>query len=178
MRFTKTPIEGAFLIDPDKKSDQRGWFARMWEEPVWRKMGLKAKITDVNLSINPKAGTLRGLHRQESPHEEAKVVTCIRGEIFDVFIDVRRQSPSFKRWFGVRLRAADHQLAYIPPGCAHGYLTLVDNCEALYLSSHAYSAESEQGIRYNDPAFSIIWPVPVKVISEKDNNWPDFKGGK
>jgi dTDP-4-dehydrorhamnose 3,5-epimerase len=165
MKFIKTSISDVYLIDPAKKTDNRGWFSRLWDQPV----------VNVDLSVNTKKGTLRGMHWQARPDGEIKVVTCIKGEIFDVVLDLRPSSKSYQQWLGVKLNALSHRLIYIPKGCAHGFITLTDNTEVMYFMAQPHRPESGRGLRYDDPALAIKWPIPVKVISTKDKNWPNFK---
>jgi len=127
-----------------------------------------------NLAFSKRRGTLRGLHYQIAPYEEAKLMRCIRGAIYDVIIDLRPESPTYKRWLGVELTADNHKMLYVPKGFAHGYQTLIDNTETFYQASQFYSPESERGLRYDDPALAIEWPIDVQVISDKDRSWPDY----
>lgn len=174
MKFTETDIAGVYVIELDVKEDERGFFARTWDEEEFKRRGLFSRIVHANISGNPHKGTLRGLHYQTKPHEEAKVVRCSRGAIFDVAVDLRPDSPSFKKWGSIELTERNGRMFYIPEGCAHGFQTVEDNVEVSYLMSDAYHAEAARGVRYNDPAFGISWPLPVSVISEKDKSYPDF----
>ncbi len=175
MRFTAAPIEGAYVIELEPKADERGFFARAWCRQELESQGLVGDVAQCNISFNQSRGTLRGLHYQLAPHEEVKFVRCTAGAIFDVMVDLRRGSPTFKRWFGVELTAENRKMAYVPKGCAHGYQTLAESTEVFYLTSASYSPEAERGIRWNDPAFRISWPLSVSVISKRDQSHPDFQ---
>lgn len=174
MNFKETALPGVFLIDIKPIEDSRGFFARSWCQEEFTAQGLEPVICQVNMSFNPHAGTLRGLHYQREPHAEAKTVRCVRGAIFDVAVDMRESSPTYRQWVGHELSANNRSSLYIPKGFAHGYLTLAPDTELLYSASAFYAADSEVGIRYNDPALAIDWPAPVQVISEKDEGWPDL----
>ncbi len=174
MKFTNTAIAGAYLIELDTIEDERGFFARLWDEEEFKQRGLFSRIVHANISGNPRAGTLRGLHYQIAPHEEAKIVRCARGSIFDVALDLRPASPTFKKWASARLAADKPYMFYIPEGCAHGFQTLENNSDVFYFMSDAYYPECARGVRFDDPAFGIAWPLPVSVISEKDRSYPDF----
>jgi dTDP-4-dehydrorhamnose 3,5-epimerase len=176
MTFTETKLKGAFLIDLKRLEDQRGFFARVWCQEDFNKHGLNPRIAQVNLSFNKKKGTLRGMHFQHAPHQECKLVRCSRGAIYDVIIDLRPSSPTYKQWVGVELRADTYRMLFVPEDFAHGYQSLEDDTEVLYQVSQCYAPQSEGGMRYNDPAFGIQWPLQVTVISEKDKAWPDFNG--
>ena len=174
MNFRPTPIKDAYLIEPEKKTDERGFFARIWCSDEMGKYGISSLIKQSNISFNPKKGTLRGLHYQKEPFQECKWVRCTQGAIFDVIIDLRKNSPSFMKWFGSELTAENHHMIYVPEGCAHGFITLLDNTEINYLVSEKYTPSAEGLVRWNDPAFKIEWPMMPTVISDKDNNIPDF----
>lgn len=176
MIFIETDIQGAYLIDLEKREDQRGFFARTWAQEEFEQHGLVARVVQANLSFNHTRGTLRGMHFQSAPYAEAKLVRCVRGSLFDVIIDLRADSPTYKRWIGIELTAENRRALFVPEGFAHGFQTLTDNCEAIYQVSQFYTPGAEGGVRYNDPAFNIQWPLPVSVISEKDRSWPDFAG--
>lgn len=176
MTFTETAICGAYVIELEAKEDERGFFARTWDEQEFQKRGLFARIIHTNISGNPRAGTLRGLHYQIAPHEEAKIVRCSRGAIFDVALDLRPESPSFKKWISIELTEHNRRMFYIPEGCAHGFQTLEDNSDVSYFMSDAYHPECARGVRWNDPAFAIEWPkMDNRIISEKDRSYPDWK---
>jgi dTDP-4-dehydrorhamnose 3,5-epimerase len=174
MRFTPTTLEDAVLIDLEKRADPRGWFARTFCEAEFAAAGLKTRFVQHNASQNPAAGTLRGMHFQNPPHAEVKVVRCTRGAIFDAIIDLRPDSPTYKRWEGFALTAENGRMLYVPEGFAHGYLTLADDSEVAYLVSYPYTPGAEGGLRYDDPAFAIAWPREAAVISDKDAAWPAF----
>ncbi len=176
MKFIAAPIAGAYLMELEPKSDERGFFARAWCRHELESKGLAGDLAQCNISFNHARGTVRGLHYQLAPHEETKFVRCTAGAIFDVMVDLRRDSPTFKHWFGIELTAENRQMVYVPKGCAHGYQTLADGTEVLYLTSGFYSPEAERGIRWNDPAFRIAWPLAVSVISKRDQSHPDFQG--
>ena len=175
MIFTPTELNGAFLIDLERREDNRGFFARAWCAHELGEHGLNARLVQANLSFNDHKGTLRGMHFQNDPAAEAKVIRCTRGSIYDVIIDLRPDSPTFKRWIGAELTADNRRAFYVPEGFAHGYQTLEPNTETYYLVSEYYTPEAEGGVRWNDPAFGIEWPDPANpILSEKDANWPDF----
>lgn len=177
MIFTETEIPGAFLVDLELRRDDRGFFARAWDVDEFAAHGLATGIAQCNVSFNRLAGTLRGLHFQRTPHEEAKVVRCTRGAIYDVIVDLRPDSPAFKRWIAVELSEENGAALYVPEGCAHGYQTLADATETFYLVSKPYAPASEGGVRWDDPAFGIEWPhADRRIMSEKDASWPDFGG--
>jgi dTDP-4-dehydrorhamnose 3,5-epimerase len=175
MKFTESDIPGAWLIEPEPIRDNRGAFARIFCEKEFAARELAIRYPQHSVSHNVTRGTLRGLHYQEAPFAETKVVSCIRGAIFDVCVDLRPQSPTFRQWRGFELSAQNRNLFYIPAGCAHGFQTLTDDAEVHYLISEFYTPEASRGVRYDDPAFAINWPLPVSVISDKDCGWPDFK---
>jgi len=175
MIFTKTHLEGAFLINIKKLEDYRGFFARAWCEKEFEEHGLNSKLCQANFSFNKKKGTLRGLHFQVPPHQECKLMRCIRGSTYNAIIDLRPDSPTFKQWLGVELSADNHRMLYVPEGFANGYQTLEDDTEALYSTSQFYSPGAEKCVRWNDPTFGIDWPIKDNVVvSEKDSNTPDF----
>jgi dTDP-4-dehydrorhamnose 3,5-epimerase len=174
MIFAETKLPGAFIIELEKREDERGFFARAWCKKEFEAHGLNSDWVQANLAFSKRRGTLRGLHYQIAPYEEAKLMRCIRGAIYDVIIDLRPESPTYKRWLGVELTADNHKMLYVPEGFAHGYQTLMDNTETFYQASQFYSPESERGLRYDDPAFAIEWPIDVQVISDKDKSWSDY----
>lgn len=174
MIFKETKLKGAYSIDLEKREDDRGFFARIWCRDEFSKHGLNTKLVQGNMSYTAKKGTLRGLHYQVSPFQETKVIRCTRGALFDVIIDMRSNSPTFKQWIGVELSASNYRMLYVPEGFAHGFVTLQDDTEATYLVTEFYNKESERGIRYNDPSINIQWPIAIEHISEKDNSWPDL----
>jgi dTDP-4-dehydrorhamnose 3,5-epimerase len=175
MRFTETPLSGAYVIDLETIEDDRGFFARAWCQREFEAQGLNARLVQCNLSFNRARGTLRGLHYQVEPHREVKLVRCIRGAIFDAIVDLRPGSPTYRRWFGVELTAENHQMLYVPEGFAHGYLTLSDTSEIFYQVSEFYASGSERGLRWDDPAFAIEWPIPIAVVSPRDQQHPPFR---
>lgn len=175
MRFTETVLKGAFLIQLEPKQDSRGFFARTFCQREFAEHGLDAQVAQCNVSFNPRKGTLRGMHYQAKPYEEAKVVRCTMGRIYDVIIDLRRESPTFKKSFGVELTAQDRNMLYVPRGFGHGFQTLENDAEIFYQISEFYSPDHERGVRWNDPAFGIEWPPDERIISERDQNYPDFR---
>ncbi len=177
MIFREAKLAGAFLIDLEKREDERGFFARAWCEKEFAEHGLATRLVQCNLSYNARAGTLRGMHYQVAPHEETKLVRCFRGAIFDVIIDLRRDSKTYKQWVGVELSEDNGRALYVPEGFAHGYQTLTPDAETFYQVSEFYAPEAERGVRWNDPAFDINWPeTPERVISQKDSAFPDYEG--
>jgi dTDP-4-dehydrorhamnose 3,5-epimerase len=176
MLFTATELQGAYIIDLDRREDNRGFFARTWAADELESRGLVSRVVQANLSYNHTKGTLRGMHFQHSPYAETKLVRCVRGAILDVIIDLRPDSPSYKRWIGAELTADNRRTLYVPEGFAHGFQTLVDDVEVMYQVSQVYTPSAEGGVRYNDPAFGIDWPLPPTEMSPKDCRWPDFVG--
>jgi dTDP-4-dehydrorhamnose 3,5-epimerase len=174
MRFERTTVPGAWVVEPKVHADERGLFARTWDTDVFAQRGLNPKLVQCSTSWNSVAGTLRGLHYQTTPHEEAKLVRCTAGAIFDVVVDLRPMSPAFCRWFGLTLSADNRLALYIPEGCAHGFLTLADGAEVLYQMSEFHVPAVARGARWDDPAFGIDWPADVLVMNERDRQYPDF----
>lgn len=174
MIFQETNLKNAYLIELQRREDERGFFARTWCQQEFEEHGLNPRLVQCNLSFNKKKGTLRGMHYQAAPYEEAKLVHCTCGAIYDIIVDLRPDSATFKHYFGVTLSAAAHNMLYIPEGFAHGFLTLEDNTEVFYQMSEFYAPDYARGFRWNDPAFNIEWPAPVQVISERDATYPDF----
>jgi len=175
MKFNKTAILGAYIIELEKIGDERGFFARAWCQKEFREHDLVTQFVQCNLSFNKRGNTLRGMHYQSAPLEEVKLVRCTRGAIFDVIIDLRPESSTYLKWIGVELTSDNYNMLYIPEGFAHGYLTLTEEAEVFYQVSQFYSPGHERGVRWNDPVFKIDWPIDGDVvISEKDNNWPNF----
>jgi dTDP-4-dehydrorhamnose 3,5-epimerase len=172
--FKPTDLPGAFLIEPERHADVRGYFARTYCEKEFTDQGLDPHVSQCSVSFNHRKGTLRGMHYQLAPFEEVKVVRCNRGSIYDVIIDLRSDSPSYKKWFAAQLDEENGKMLYIPKGFAHGFLTLADNTEVFYQMSQVFSAEHARGVRWNDPSFSIHWPAPVGIILDRDRNYPDF----
>jgi dTDP-4-dehydrorhamnose 3,5-epimerase len=173
--FTATPIACAYIIDIDRKYDERGFFARSWCQQEFEEHGLNPRMVQCNVSLNTHRGTLRGMHYQSAPHSEAKLVRCTRGSLYDVVVDLRPESASFRQAFGVVLSSNNQRALYIPERCAHGFLTLEDNTEVLYQMSAFYAPDAARGFRWNDPGFTIDWPDQVRVISERDHSYPDFE---
>ncbi len=174
MKFIPTPLTGAFVIELEERGDERGFFARAFCIKEFESNGLNQSIVQINNSLSKDTGTLRGMHYQLAPKSEDKIVRCIKGRLFDVIIDIRSESKTFKNWFGVELSAENRLSLYVPKGFAHGFITLEENTEAFYLVTEFYSPIHERGIRYNDPEFNIKWPIEPKIISDKDLNHPDF----
>lgn len=174
MVFQETILKGAYVIDLERREDPRGYFARAFCQREFEEVGLAPVMVQTNVSYNKKRGTLRGMHYQSAPHEEAKLVRCTRGSIYDVIVDVRPQSETFRRWVGVELTPETGRMLYVPEGFAHGFITLEDDTEVTYQVSAFYAPGYERGLRYDDPAIGIEWPVGVEVVSEKDGTWPDF----
>ncbi len=175
MLFRETPLAGAYVVEAEPMEDERGFFARMWCEREFRERGLCDRFVQCNLSYNRRRGTLRGMHYQADPHGEIKLVRCVRGSIHDVIVDLRPDSPTFTSYFAVRLSARPLRMLYIPEGLAHGFLTLEDDTEVFYQMSEFYHPESARGVRWNDPAFGVVWPEEVRVISDRDRSYPDFR---
>ncbi len=194
MIFTETKLKGAYIIELDAINDERGFFARSFCKKEFEKHGLNHNIVQCNISYNKKKGTVRGMHYQTAPHQEAKIVSCTKGSIFDVIIDLRPDSPTYCQWFAIELTApcsplpahssetahsspltANYKMLYIPEGFAHGFQTLEDETVVYYQMSEFYHPECARGVRFNDPAFGIEWPLTINAISEKDMRYPDFK---
>jgi len=174
MIFKKTKLDGAFLIEPQWLEDERGFFARSWCRKEFEQQGLNPRLVQCNISFNYKRGTLRGMHYQVTPFEEAKLVRCTRGKIHDVIVDIRSSSSTFGQYISELLSAENRLMLYIPEGFAHGFLTLEDDTEVFYQMSEFYAPDHARGFRWNDPQFKIDWPSDMKVISDRDRNYPDF----
>jgi dTDP-4-dehydrorhamnose 3,5-epimerase len=174
MYFHETRLPGAYLIEIERLEDERGFFARTWCQREFEAHGLNPCLVQCNVSYNKRAGTLRGMHYQAAPLAEAKLVRCTRGAIYDVIVDLRRDSPAFKQHLAVTLTPEARNMLYIPEGFAHGFLTLADDTEVFYQMSEFYAPDYARGVRWNDPAIAIQWPAPVQVISDRDANYPDF----
>ena len=172
MRFTALPIAGASLVEPEPIRDERGYFARVWSQEEFARQGLDTRAAQANIGVSDRRGTLRGLHYQVAPDLEAKLVRCLRGAVWDVMVDLRPDSPTFRQWHGVELAGGDGRSVYVPPLCAHGYITLEDDTELWYQASAPYAAASARGVRFNDPSLGIQWPCAVQVISDRDRAWP------
>lgn len=176
MIFNETKLPGAFIVEPQRLEDERGFFARTWCQREAEAVGLDPKWVQFNVSFNKEKGTLRGMHYQAAPFAEAKLVRCTMGAIYDVIIDLRSESPTFKQHVGVVLSAQNRKMLYVPEGFAHGLLTLEDDSEIFYQMGEFYAPGYGRGVRWDDPAFGIQWPEPVRVISERDQNYPDLGG--
>lgn len=174
MKFTETKLKGAFIIEINKLEDDRGFFGRTWCKNEMKEHGLDTNICQTNISFNKVRGTLRGMHYQINPYQETKIIRCTRGAIFDVIIDLREDSPTFKQWFSIELTQDNYKMLYIPRNFAHGFITLHDNCEVAYLITQFYNPDAEAGIRWNDPMFNIKWPFEPSIISEKDKLHPYY----
>ena len=174
MIFYKTKLNDAYIIEIEKLEDERGFFGRTYCEKEFENLGIVSSIKQASISFNNKKGTLRGMHYQTIPNEEAKWVRCSKGAIYDVIIDLRPESPTYLKWLGVELNEDNNMMLYIPPNFAHGLLTLADNTEITYLISEFYSPKSARGIRWNDPAIGIEWPIEIRVISDRDRCWQDY----
>ena len=172
MNFHKTTLQDAYIVELQSHSDARGHFARIWCRQEFAKHGLATDFVQGNMSINPKAGTLRGMHYQTPPHGEVKLIRCVRGAIYDVIVDMRPSSPTYRQWIGVELTPSTFRMLYAPAGFAHGFLTLTDDTEVTYLVSSYYAPKAGVGVRYDDPALGISWPREVTQISAQDQGWP------
>ena len=176
MRFAETPLAGAWAIDPERHFDERGHFARTFDRDAMTARGMEPAVVQCSTSFNTRAGTLRGMHFQADPAGEPKLVRCTRGAVFDAIVDLRPESPTHRRWYGAELSAENGRALYVPPGLAHGFQTLEDASEVLYMMGHAYVPEAARGVRWDDPAFGIDWPAAPagRVISERDVSYPDY----
>ena len=175
MIFIETELSGSFVIEPELRRDERGFFARAWGRDEFERRGLDARVAQCGISYNWRKGTLRGMHYQREPHAQAKLVRCTRGSVYDVIVDLRPESPTFARWIGAELTADNRRALYVPAGFAHGYQALEDDSEIFYQMSESYHPEAEAGVRWDDPAFRISWPLEVSVISPRDRDYPDFR---
>ena len=174
MKFHHTDLPGACVIELEKLQDERGFFARTWCRKEFEDQGLVARVVQANTSFNSRAGTLRGMHYQAAPYQETKLVRCTSGALYDVIVDLRPDSPTYKRWTAVELTAGNGRMLYVPADFAHGFITREDNTEVNYLVSEAYTPGAGRGLRWDDPALGIEWPCPVEVISDQDAGWHDF----
>jgi dTDP-4-dehydrorhamnose 3,5-epimerase len=174
MIFKESKLKGAFVIDLEKHQDERGFFARTFCRKELETHGLISDVAQANMSLSKARSTLRGMHYQKAPHEETKLVRCTRGALYDVIIDLRPESPTYKQWIGVELSADNYRMLFVPKNFAHGFITLAEDTEVTYMVSQYYAPGAELGIRWNDPQFAIQWPIDLAVISEKDASWPDF----
>ena len=175
MLFHATKLDGAFIIEPERINDERGFFARSWSREEFEAHGLDPRLVQCSISYNYVKGTLRGMHYQTAPYEEAKLVRCTRGAIYDVIVDLRPGSRTLAEWQAVELNADNRLMLYVPPGLAHGYLTLTDDVDVCYQMSEHYNADHATGVRWDDPAFGIEWPGEVRVISSRDTSYPPFQ---
>jgi dTDP-4-dehydrorhamnose 3,5-epimerase len=175
VKFNETLLRGAFVIELDRLEDERGYFARTFDAGEFINHGLDPAVIQCNTSFNVRRGTIRGMHYQADPDGEAKLVRCTRGAIYDVAVDLRKQSETYCQWFGVELTAESGRMLYIPVGMAHGFQTLEDGSEVSYQMSHHYVANGGRGVRFDDPAFGIEWPLPDPIVSERDRQFPDFR---
>jgi dTDP-4-dehydrorhamnose 3,5-epimerase len=175
LKFIETKLKGAYLIEPHFLEDERGFFARTFCKREFKSQGLNPNLVQCSTSFNKKKGTIRGMHYQVPPHAEAKLVRCTMGAIYDVILDLRPESSTFKKWLAVELTAENRNMVYISEGIAHGFLTLFDNTEVFYQMSEFYHPECARGVRWNDPAFGIEWPVPINAISTKDMSYPNWE---
>jgi dTDP-4-dehydrorhamnose 3,5-epimerase len=174
MIFTETPLAGAYVIDIEKRGDERGFFARAFCEEEFARHGLAIRVVQANDSLSARKGTLRGMHYQLAPKAETKIVRVIRGALYDIILDLRPDSRTFGQSYGAELTAENRRMMFVPKGFAHGFITLADDTEAYYLVDEFYSPECERGVRWNDARFAIQWPAPMVVISDKDRNYRDF----
>lgn len=174
MIFHETALHGLWLIEPERIADERGFFARVYCENEFRAHGIEFRMVQANVSYNHHSGTLRGMHFQAEPHGEAKLIRCISGSLYDVIIDLVPTSPTFRLWTAIELSAANRLSLYVPPGMAHGFQTLTDDTEVLYQMGEFYYPELARGLRYDDPAFKINWPLPISVISERDQSYANW----
>lgn len=174
MRFTDTAVTGVYVVEADVFPDPRGEFVRAWAADDYRGRGLETTIAQCSVSHNPRRGTLRGLHYQTPPFDGAKTIRTTRGAIFDVAVDLRLDSATYRRWVGVELTDANRRSLYVPAGCAHGYQTLVDDAEMMYFTSAAYGPDHQAGVRWDDPAFGIVWPLAPTLMHDRDRAYPDF----
>jgi len=172
MIFEETPLRGAYVIEPERINDHRGFFARVWCKKELQRRGLNSELSQSNIGFSHVKGTLRGLHFQKPPHAESKIVRCTRGSIFDVIVDLRPESPTYKRWFGIELSDENGKMVYVAEGMAQGYMTLQDNTEINYHTTEFFNAEAASGVRFDDPVLGIRWPMSATAISEQDRSWP------
>lgn len=175
MIFRETKLSGVFEIHIEPKCDERGFFARSWCQREFESNGLNSKLAQCSISFNARKGTLRGMHYQAAPYPEAKLVRCTKGAIYDVVVDLRPQSSTYKQWIGATLTAENRQMLYVPEHCGHGFLTLEDDTEIFYQISEFYHPELSRGVRWDDPAFSIAWPAAAGQMSERDRTYPNFE---
>ena len=174
MRFIQTTLTDAYIVEPERVEDDRGFFARTWCQQEFAEHGLDAELSQCNISFNHLQGTLRGMHLQLLPFAETKLVRCTQGAIYDVIVDLRPHSPTFKQWTAIELTAENLKALCVPKGFAHGFQTLTDNTSIFYQMSGCYQSGAARGFRWNDPTFNIDWPLPVKVIADRDRDYPDY----
>ncbi len=174
MQFHRTKLAGVFEVFPELKHDERGFFARTWCQNEFAQQGVNPRLVQCSLSVSARRGTLRGMHYQVAPKEETKLIRCTQGAIYDVIVDLRPKSPTYTEWIAAVLTAENHKMIYAPKGCAHGFITQADNTEVFYQMSEFYSLEASRGVRWDDPAFGIVWPEKVQVISERDLSYPNL----
>jgi dTDP-4-dehydrorhamnose 3,5-epimerase len=170
MIFSETKLKGSYIIELEKIEDERGFFARSWDKKEFEKNGMNSNLVQCNVSLNLKKGTLRGMHFQDKPYEETKIVRCTKGKIFDVIVDLRENSPSKNEWISIELTESNHKMIYVPEGFAHGFQTLEENSEVFYQMSVEYSPEYARIKKWNDHKFNILWPILPPILSERDKN--------
>jgi len=175
LKFTTTRIPGAFVLQMQAHEDHRGYFSRLFCRDEFQQHGLDPNISQINTGLTLKAGTVRGVHFQAAPHADNKYIRCLNGSIYDVCVDLRPDSPTFQQYFAIELSRDNRTMLYLPAGCGHAYQTLVDDSEIMYTTNQPFEPESATGVRYDDPAFAIEWPLKITEISETDRNWPNFK---
>jgi dTDP-4-dehydrorhamnose 3,5-epimerase len=173
MKLTSVPLVGAYVVEFEPVLDERGFFARTWSAQEFKLHGLNPSVSECSLSFNKRKGTLRGMHYQDEPYPEAKLVRCSAGAVYDVILDLRRTSPSYCKWFAVELTAENRKMLYVPEGIAHGFQTLTDGTEVFYQISESYWPDLARGVRWDDPAFGIEWPIPDPILSRRDRTFPD-----
>lgn len=178
MTFEETKLKGAFVIRINQITDERGFFGRSWCKKEMEEHGLNGNVVQSNTSLSKNKGTLRGMHYQKHPYEETKLIRCTNGAIYDVIIDLRKDSDTYLQWYGIELTDANYTMLYVPEKFAHGFVTLKDNSEVTYLVTEYYTPGAEAGLRYDDPHLKIAWPLQIAFISEKDKNHPDFNGSE
>ena len=174
MKYNSTDIDGLYYVDIDRLKDERGFFGRAFCRQEFEEIGLDSEVCQANISYNESAGTLRGMHYQKSPYQESKFIRCIRGSIYDVVIDLRKNSPTYCHSFGIELNDENRTALFVPEDFAHGFVTLTDDTEVIYMVSQSYVPNAEEGIRWDDPFFAIDWPINPSLVSSKDAQWPDF----
>jgi dTDP-4-dehydrorhamnose 3,5-epimerase len=174
MLFAKTRLQDVWLLELDRKGDERGFFARVYCTEEFAAHGMVSHFAQMNTNFSARRGTLRGLHMQTGVHAEAKLIRCIAGEAFEMLVDLRPDSPTYLQWEGYTLRPADRRLLYAPPGFGHGFLALADDTEITYFASQPYAPGAERGVRWNDPGLALQWPIPITTVSDKDQSWPDW----